>query len=102
VPPSRRLEPTGLGAAAVQFADAGVLPDDVRTAPAAAVQFLARQLDVAPVALDGYGVRTQTRTDHLNQVRSYLGFRSARRSRAARRMVGLPRGCCQMATRYPP
>ena len=55
----------------------GFCPDDVRTAPAVAVRFVARQLDVAPVALVGYGVRTQTRTDHLNQVKSYLGFRSA-------------------------
>jgi len=55
----------------------GFCPDDVRTAPAVAVRFVARQLDVAPAVLDGYGVRTQTRTDHLNQVKSYLGFRSA-------------------------
>jgi len=55
----------------------GFCPDDVRTAPAVAVRFVARQLDVAPVALVGYGVRTQTRTDHVNQVKSYLGFRSA-------------------------
>jgi len=41
----------------------GFCPDDVRTAPAVAVRFVARQLDVARVALYGYGVRTQTRTD---------------------------------------
>ena len=55
----------------------GFCSDDVRSAPAASVRFVARQLDAAPVCLDGYGVRTQTRTDHLNQVKSYLGFRSA-------------------------
>lgn len=27
--------------------------------------------------LDRYGLRVQTRTDHVNQVKEYLGFRSA-------------------------
>lgn len=55
----------------------GFCPDDVTTAPAAAVRFVARQLGVDPSALDGYGLRAQTRTDHVNKVKAYLGFTAA-------------------------
>src|SRR5207302_11018 len=54
----------------------GFCPDDVTTAPPVAVRFAARQLGVDPGMLAGYGVRPQTRTDHMNQVKSYLGFAS--------------------------
>ncbi len=54
----------------------GFCPDDVTTAPAGAVRVVARQLGVDPGALAGYGERPQTRTDHVNQVKAYLGFRS--------------------------
>ncbi len=50
----------------------GFCPDDMTTVPAVAVRFLARQLDVDPGGLGGYGVRAQTRTDHLAQVKAYL------------------------------
>lgn len=46
------------------------------TAPAVVVRFVARQLGVDPAALAGYGDRAQTRTDHVNQVKAYLVFRS--------------------------
>jgi len=55
----------------------GFCPDDMTTVPVVAVQFLARQLDVDPGFLASYGVRAQTCTDHLAQVKSYLGFPSA-------------------------
>ena len=55
----------------------GFCPDDVTTAPAIAVHFVARQLDTDPGVLGGYGERAQTRTDHVKQVKAYLGFRSA-------------------------
>ena len=55
----------------------GFCPDDMTTVPAVAVRFLARQLDVDPGILASYGVSAQTRTDHLAQVNSYLGFPSA-------------------------
>jgi len=55
----------------------GFCPDDMTSAPAVAVRFLARQLDVDPGSLGSYGVRARTRTDHLAQVKSYLGFPSA-------------------------
>jgi TnpA family transposase len=54
----------------------GFCPDDVTTAPPVAVRFVARQLGVDPAVLAGYGQRAQTRTDHVNQVKAYLGFRS--------------------------
>ena len=54
----------------------GFCPDDVTTAPAEAVRFAARQLGVDPGVLGGYGVRRQARTDHVTQVKSYLGFAS--------------------------
>lgn len=54
----------------------GFCPDDVATAPLAAVRFVARQLGVDPDVLGSYAVRAQTRTDHVSQVKAYLGFRS--------------------------
>ena len=51
----------------------GFCPDDMTTVPAVAVRFLARQLDVDPGVLASYGVRAQTRTDHLAQAKAYLG-----------------------------
>ena len=38
---------------------------------------MAEQLDVAPSELARYGRRGQTRTEHLRQIRGYLGFRKA-------------------------
>jgi TnpA family transposase len=55
----------------------GFAPNDLSTAPPAAVHFIARQLDLAPEVLQIYGQRIHTRTDHLLQVQVYLGFRKA-------------------------
>jgi Domain of unknown function (DUF4158) len=55
----------------------GFVPDDVTMAPPAAVARLARQLQVAPEDLDGYGVRGQTRTDQLRLVLRYAGWQTA-------------------------
>ena len=38
---------------------------------------MARQLGVSPEALKQYGTRPQTRTDHLQEILSYLEFREA-------------------------
>jgi hypothetical protein len=54
----------------------GFCPDDVTTVPVVVVRFVARQLGVDPGVLAGYGQRAQTRTEHVNQVKAYLGFRS--------------------------
>ncbi|OLE32979.1 MAG: hypothetical protein AUG45_08555 [Ktedonobacter sp. 13_1_20CM_3_54_15] len=55
----------------------GFAPDDLSTAPASVVKYVARQLGVSPEALKQYGARPQTRTDHLQEILSYLEFRDA-------------------------
>jgi Domain of unknown function (DUF4158) len=57
----------------------GFVPDEVASAPPAAVGRLARQLSLPVEVLRGYGVsREQTRTDHLRQVAKYLGWKPAK------------------------
>ncbi|WP_145279696.1 DUF4158 domain-containing protein [Tautonia plasticadhaerens] len=53
----------------------GFCPDDLSTIPEAVVAYVARQLDFAPGEMARYGRRGQTRTEHLRQIRSHLGFR---------------------------
>lgn len=53
----------------------GFCPDDLSTVPEAVVAYVARQLDIASGELARYGRRGQTRTEHLRQIRCYLGFR---------------------------
>lgn len=55
----------------------GFAPDDLQTAPAVAVEYLAQQLGVAPQALAVYGARRPTRTTDFQQVQAYLHFRLA-------------------------
>jgi TnpA family transposase len=55
----------------------GFVPDDVASAPQAAVARLAEQLGVDPGALGGYGKRAQTRSDHLKLVTRYLKWKTA-------------------------
>ncbi|WP_308249827.1 DUF4158 domain-containing protein [Sphaerisporangium fuscum] len=60
----------------MHVAVAGVrVPDDIRSVPQAAVQRLANQLAVFPGALEQYGLRAQTRSDHLKLVLKYLGWK---------------------------
>ena len=59
----------------------GFVPDDVAAAPGAAVQRLCQQLSVPAAALAGYGVREQTRTDHLRGVSAFLGWRAGAEGR---------------------
>jgi hypothetical protein len=56
----------------------GFVPARLRAASSAAVEHLARQLDVDPRCLGRYGKRSQTRTAHLQDVLAHLGFRKAR------------------------
>ena len=53
----------------------GFVPDDVPSAPAAAVARLSDRLGIPVGELRGYGARGQTRTDHLREVAAYLGWR---------------------------
>ncbi len=55
----------------------GFCPDDLSRAPAKSIAYLADQLKMPMEALDAYGVRVHTRTDHFLEVSAYLGFRSA-------------------------
>jgi TnpA family transposase len=55
----------------------GFAPDDLLAAPSSVVKYVARQLGVSPEALKQYGTRPQTRTDHLQEILSYLEFREA-------------------------
>jgi hypothetical protein len=55
----------------------GFSPDDLSTAPLSVVAYVARQIGVSPGVLGQYGLRPQTRTDHLQEILSYLKFREA-------------------------
>ncbi|MFF4779024.1 DUF4158 domain-containing protein [Microtetraspora fusca] len=54
----------------------GFVPDDVASVPPTAVARLAEQLRLHPGALQGYGRRDHTRTDHLKLVVKYLGWKT--------------------------
>jgi hypothetical protein len=56
----------------------GFCPADLATAPTPAVTYLARQVDADPRELSRYGARAHTRTDHLQKILDYLGFRKAK------------------------
>jgi TnpA family transposase len=49
----------------------------VTHAPVSVVNYVASQLGVSPDDLAVYGDRSQTRTDHLQAIQAYLGFRKA-------------------------
>jgi TnpA family transposase len=53
----------------------GFVPDDVAAVPVAAVARLSQRLGIEVGELRGYGVREQTRTDHLGEVARYAGWR---------------------------
>jgi TnpA family transposase len=54
----------------------GFVPDEVRLTPTAAVARLSERLRIPAEELRGYGLREQTRTDHLREVARYLGWRT--------------------------
>src|SRR5215510_5426269 len=53
----------------------GFVPDDLRSAPPDVVACVAHQLSVDPDVRAAYGVRAQTRQDHLLAVQTHLGYR---------------------------
>lgn len=55
----------------------GFLPDNLNTITANVVQYVAEQLEVPSKSLSEYGQRSQTRSDHLQTIIRYLGFRKA-------------------------
>ncbi|MFC5958455.1 DUF4158 domain-containing protein [Streptomyces pratens] len=56
----------------------GFVPDDVASAPPAAVDRLAERLEIPVDELRSYGTRKQTRTDHLREVSRYLRWKPAK------------------------
>ncbi|MHB8297314.1 MAG: Tn3 family transposase [Dermatophilaceae bacterium] len=56
----------------------GFVPDDVASAPAAAVERLSEHLRIPMGELLIYGQRQQTRTDHLQEVTRYLNWKPAK------------------------
>ncbi len=54
----------------------GFCPKDWQQVPLEIVQRLAEQLQVPAEALLEYAQRSQTRTEHLQQIQAYLGFRN--------------------------
>lgn len=61
----------------------GFVPQDLAGLPAAALNFLAGQVDAAAYELLEYGARPRTRVDHLARVREHLGYRTFDRAAAA-------------------
>jgi Domain of unknown function (DUF4158) len=55
----------------------GFVPDEVTSAPPAAVARLADRLGLDPGALSLYGQRQQTRSDHLVKIAEYLEWKTA-------------------------
>jgi len=55
----------------------GFSPDDLLSAPAGVVRYVAQQVEAAPECLGQYAQRAQTRTDHLREIQAYLGYRDA-------------------------
>jgi len=55
----------------------GFSPKDIVAIPIAVVAYLGQQINVEPTCLKHYGERTQTQSDHLQEIQEYLGFRTA-------------------------
>lgn len=66
----------GLAVAVCTLPWLGFVPDEVASAPWAAVVRLAGQLGVDPDAIRSYGRRAKTRTDHFRLAARYLGWRA--------------------------
>ncbi len=71
--PADRL---GLAVAVCTLPWLGFVPDEVASAPQAAVVRLAEQIHVDPAAIRSYGRRAKTRTEHLRVAAQYLGWRA--------------------------
>jgi TnpA family transposase len=54
------------------------IPDDFPEIPKVVINYVAEQLNVYPEVLSAYGERPQTRTNQLQEIQNYLGFRKAK------------------------
>ncbi len=78
IDPGRGRSPANRLAMAVQLCTLpwlGFVPDDVTSAPPAAVARLSARLGIPVGELRGYGARSHTRTDHLVSVAKYWGWK---------------------------
>ncbi|MGH9764669.1 MAG: DUF4158 domain-containing protein, partial [Blastocatellia bacterium] len=55
----------------------GFVPVDLKRVPSYVLSFLARQLDVEVGVIHDYSNRGHTRSDHVREIQSYLGFSKA-------------------------
>jgi TnpA family transposase len=55
----------------------GYCPNDFSSVPTIVIDYLAGQIQVNPQEIEMYGRRDQTRTEHLQKIIVYLGFRQA-------------------------
>jgi TnpA family transposase len=55
----------------------GFVPDDLSAAPTSVITHLAGQVGAHPGALENYGRRERTRSDHYALVQAHLGFHRA-------------------------
>ena len=53
----------------------GFCPDKLIPVPVEVLEYLAKQLGIDPDSLSDYRKRAHTRTDHLQVIQAYLGFR---------------------------
>lgn len=53
----------------------GFCPEDLVSAPKAALWYVGQQVGAPPEAIVQYGMRGQTRTDHLRLIHDHLGYR---------------------------
>ena len=51
------------------------IPDNFPQLPPTVVEYVAQQLEISPSVLHKYGERSQTRTNQLQEIQDYLGFR---------------------------
>jgi Domain of unknown function (DUF4158) len=71
----RRDNVLGAGVQLASLPWLGFVPDEVASAPVAAVGRLAERLGIPAGELAGYGQRGQTRTEHLREILAYTGWR---------------------------
>lgn len=55
----------------------GYCPDDLASVPYLVLEYVSGQIRVSPSVIYNYGKRSQTRTEHLQAIQDYLGFRKA-------------------------
>jgi TnpA family transposase len=66
----------------------GFVPDDLAQLDKSALRFVARELGVEAKGLAIYAVRAQTRSYHLSEIYTYLGFNPFKKSHGQEEKAG--------------